>query len=82
MGVDLVPERLDAAADAGAMAIDVRAVDDVAAVVRDLTDGRGADAVLEAVGMEAHGNPIVERVIKGAQSRSAVCTARWPIRCR
>jgi threonine dehydrogenase-like Zn-dependent dehydrogenase len=26
-------------------------------VVRDLTDGRGADAVIDAVGMEAHGAP-------------------------
>ena len=66
LGVDLVPERLDAAAEAGAMTIDVRAVDDVAEAVRNLTEGRGADAVLEAVGMEAHGNPIAERVIKGA----------------
>ena len=28
--------------------------------VRDLTDGRGTDAVIDAVGMEAHGAPIGE----------------------
>lgn len=66
IGVDLVPDRLAVAADAGAEVIDVRAVDDVATAVRSLTDGRGADGVLEAVGMEAHGNPIAETLIKGA----------------
>ena len=38
--------------------IDVSAVDDVAAAVRELTDGRGPDAVIDAVGMEAHGAPV------------------------
>ena len=33
-------------------------VDDVAEAVRDLTGGRGADAVIDAVGMEAHGSPV------------------------
>ena len=31
--------------------------DDIGAVVRDLTGGRGPDAVIDAVGMEAHGSP-------------------------
>ena len=31
---------------------------DVVARVRDLTDGRGPDAVIDAVGMEAHGSPL------------------------
>ena len=30
--------------------------DDVAEAIRDLTDGRGADSVIDAVGMEAHGD--------------------------
>lgn len=34
--------------------------DDIAEQVIDLTDGRGADAVIDAVGMEAHGNPGVK----------------------
>ena len=29
-------------------------------VVLDATDGRGADAVIDAVGMEAHGSPLAE----------------------
>ena len=28
--------------------------------MRDLTDGRGPDAVIDAVGMEAHGSPAAE----------------------
>ncbi len=30
---------------------------DLADVIRDMTDGRGPDAVIDAVGMEAHGSP-------------------------
>ncbi|GAA4813475.1 hypothetical protein GCM10023353_18070 [Tomitella cavernea] len=38
--------------------IDLRAGTDVGEVVRDLTNGRGADSVIDAVGMEAHGSPV------------------------
>ncbi len=31
--------------------------DDLADVIRELTDGRGPDSVIDAVGMEAHGSP-------------------------
>ncbi len=57
IGVDVVPERLALAASYGAETIDARMTDDVAGTIIDLTDGRGADGVLEAVGMEAHGSP-------------------------
>ena len=67
IGVDLVPERLALAAEWGAEVIDLRDglsdPEDVGAAVRDLTEGRGADGVLDAVGMEAHGNPLSEKVI-------------------
>ena len=56
IGVDLVPERLARAQARGVEAIDVNAVDDVGDAVRDKTDGRGADSVIDAVGMEAHGS--------------------------
>jgi threonine dehydrogenase-like Zn-dependent dehydrogenase len=68
IGIDLIPERLAAAREAGAQTVDASSVGDVVAAVQDLTDGRGADGVLEAVGMEAHGNPIAEKVI-GLASR-------------
>ena len=57
IGVDLVPERLARVAGRGAEVIDLNAVDDVADAVRELTGGRGADSVIDAVGMEAHGSP-------------------------
>jgi len=58
IGVDLVDARLDRAAAHGVETIDLRLVDDVAEEVRSRTDGRGADAVVDAVGMEAHGSPM------------------------
>jgi threonine dehydrogenase-like Zn-dependent dehydrogenase len=58
IGVDLVPERLSRAADDGVQVIDLTAVDEVGDEVRALTGGRGAEAVLDAVGMEAHGSPV------------------------
>jgi threonine dehydrogenase-like Zn-dependent dehydrogenase len=55
---DLEPERLDRVRARGAETIDLREHEkDVVDVVRDLTDGRGADSVIDAVGMEAHGAP-------------------------
>ena len=59
MAVDLVPERLARAAAHGVTAIDLREhKDDLAQAVRELTDGRGPDSVIDAVGMEAHGAPV------------------------
>ena len=34
--------------------------DDLGDVIRDLTDGRGTDSVIDAVGMEAHGSPVAK----------------------
>ncbi len=58
IGIDLVQDRLQRAAAHGVHAIDLSAVDDVKAAVLELTNYRGPDAVIEAVGMEAHGAPI------------------------
>jgi threonine dehydrogenase-like Zn-dependent dehydrogenase len=58
IAVDLVDERLARAAERGAEVIDLRRVDDVAEEVRSRTVGRGADSVVDAVGMEAHGSPV------------------------
>jgi threonine dehydrogenase-like Zn-dependent dehydrogenase len=57
IGVDLVPERLTRARANGVEVLDLTAHDDVAGAIRELTDGRGADSVIDAVGMEAHGSP-------------------------
>jgi threonine dehydrogenase-like Zn-dependent dehydrogenase len=56
IGVDLVPERLARANTRGVETVDVDG--DVAERIRALTDGRGPDSVIDAVGMEAHGAPI------------------------
>jgi len=58
LAVDLVPERLERARAHGVQAINLEDHDDLPAVVREHTGGRGPDAVIDAVGMEAHGAPI------------------------
>jgi threonine dehydrogenase-like Zn-dependent dehydrogenase len=58
IGIDLVAERLARAAARGVQTVDLGRVDDVPAVVRELTGGRGPDSVIDAVGMEAHGSPL------------------------
>lgn len=60
LGVDLVPERLAMAETHAVEVIDASRVDDVAAAIRELTRGRGADRTIDAVGMEAHGSPVAE----------------------
>lgn len=56
VGVDRWPDRLEMARKHGAETIDFSAVDDVVESIRDTTDGRGADAVIDAVGMDAEGS--------------------------
>jgi threonine dehydrogenase-like Zn-dependent dehydrogenase len=58
IGIDLVPERLARAREANIVTFDLREHEDVAASVRELTGGRGPDAVIDAVGMEAHGDHV------------------------
>ena len=66
IGVDLVPERLARVRDRGAEVVDLSEVDELGDVIRDMTDGRGPDSVLDAVGMEAHGAPVTTFVQKAA----------------
>ncbi|WBC09214.1 zinc-dependent alcohol dehydrogenase [Micromonospora sp. CA-248089] len=58
IGLDLVPERLEMARRHGIEVLDVSQLDDVPGALIDLVDGRGPDAVIDAVGMEAHGAPL------------------------
>ena len=63
IAVDLVPERLERARARGIETIDLReAGRDLADEVRSMTVGRGADAVVDAVGMEAHGSPVTKTI--------------------
>jgi threonine dehydrogenase-like Zn-dependent dehydrogenase len=57
-GIDLVPERLEMARRHGVHVVDAREHDDIAESLRSMTDGRGPDSVIDAVGMEAHGAPL------------------------
>ena len=58
IGVDLVPDRLELARGLGVEVVDTEQVDDIADALREMTNGRGPDSVIDAVGMEAHGSPI------------------------
>lgn len=56
IAIDRFPERLALAREkAGAETIDYTEVDSVVDTLREMTGGRGPDACIDAVGMEAHG---------------------------
>jgi len=58
IGVDLVPDRLSRVQQPGIETVDLNAHSkDLGDAIRDMTDGRGPDSVIDAVGMEAHGSP-------------------------
>jgi threonine dehydrogenase-like Zn-dependent dehydrogenase len=67
IGVDSVGARLRMASRHGVETLDMREVGDVAEALIERTGGRGPDAVVEAVGMEAHGS-VRSSVAKVAQS--------------
>ena len=58
IAIDLVPERLEMARRHGIEVLDLSDHDgDLPDAIREMTDRRGPDSVIEAVGMEAHGSP-------------------------
>jgi threonine dehydrogenase-like Zn-dependent dehydrogenase len=59
IGVDLVPERLERERARGIEVLDLSEHEkDLPDAIREMTDGRGPDSVIDAVGMEAHGSPV------------------------
>jgi threonine dehydrogenase-like Zn-dependent dehydrogenase len=59
IGVDLVPERLQRVEQRGAEVLNLTDHNgDLPEIIREMTDGRGPDSVIDAVGMEAHGSPV------------------------
>ncbi len=54
--IDLVPERMAMAERHGIEILDWNDHEDISEALRELTGGRGPDAVIDAVGMEAHGS--------------------------
>lgn len=74
IGVDLVPERLELARRLGAETVEWTGDGDPALEITDLTDGRGADSVID-VGTEAHGAPVQELIqTVASRSPSAIAT--------
>jgi threonine dehydrogenase-like Zn-dependent dehydrogenase len=63
---DNTSERLAMASRHGIDVLDTSKIDDIAAAVLEMTSGRGADSVIEAVGMEAHGSPLQAAAVKAA----------------
>jgi threonine dehydrogenase-like Zn-dependent dehydrogenase len=79
IGVDPVPERLRRAREDGAEVLDLEAFDDqdgLLDAVRDRTGGRGPDAVIDAVGTEAHGSTLGRL----AQQSAALLPREWAAR--
>jgi threonine dehydrogenase-like Zn-dependent dehydrogenase len=59
IAIDRIPERLAMAHSSGAQIFDYSQDDDVVEVLKQLTGGRGPDACIDCVGMEAHGHDLV-----------------------
>ncbi len=66
IAVDLVPERLELAAKHDIETLNLEDHEEISDTIREMTDGRGADATIDAVGMEAHGAPVGEFAQKAA----------------
>src|SRR6187200_1099098 len=60
IGIDLVPERLERARARGVEVLNLEEHDNLGETVREMTGGRGTDAVIDAVGLEAHGAPVAK----------------------
>ena len=79
IAIDLVPERLERARARGIDVLDLNEFDgdaDVVTAVREMTEGRGPDAVIDAVGMEAHGSPAAQLAHKLTALMPNVLTER------
>jgi threonine dehydrogenase-like Zn-dependent dehydrogenase len=68
IAIDRIPERLAMAQSSGAQIFDYSQDNDVVEVLKQLTGGRGPDACIDCVGMEAHGHDLVAFVDTAKQS--------------
>jgi threonine dehydrogenase-like Zn-dependent dehydrogenase len=66
IGVDRYLDRLKTASEYGVETVDYTTVDDIVETVREMTGGRGADSVIDAVGMDAEGS-IADRVFQATK---------------
>ncbi|MBA3822888.1 MAG: glutathione-dependent formaldehyde dehydrogenase [Ktedonobacterales bacterium] len=68
IAIDRVPERLAMARELGhAETIDYTEQKDIVQAIKDATNGRGPNAVIDAVGMEAHGTGVMGALDKARQ---------------
>ncbi|NJR59411.1 MAG: glutathione-dependent formaldehyde dehydrogenase [Cyanobacteria bacterium CRU_2_1] len=67
IAIDRVPERLQMAEQGGAEVLNFEKVD-VGEALKEMTGGRGPDAVMDAVGMEAHGMGVEGLIDKAKQA--------------
>jgi threonine dehydrogenase-like Zn-dependent dehydrogenase len=58
IAIDRIPERLQQAARANAETLNYEEIPDLIEALKTMTGGRGPDACIDAVGMEAHGHSI------------------------
>lgn len=75
IAIDTVPERLDLARQAGAETIDF-GDENIQDRLMEMTGGQGPDAVIEAVGMEAHGADTVAQKVSSAIMSATVSMER------
>jgi len=69
IAIDRFPERLQVARDRiGSEIINYEQVDSVLEVLQDMTGGRGPDACIDAVGMEAHGTGLQYKYDRAKQA--------------
>ncbi|MFF4818893.1 zinc-dependent alcohol dehydrogenase [Kitasatospora sp. NPDC001309] len=77
IGVDRVPERLERGRGRGVHVLDLgEHSKDLAETIRGLTAGRGPDAVIDAVGMEAHGSPAAKLAAQATNLLPSALAAR------
>lgn len=59
IAIDFIPDRMEMARQAGAEVLSIEVVDDIVEVLKQMTGGRGPDACIDAVGMEAHATGVL-----------------------
>lgn len=68
IAIDCIPERLELARKGGAEVIDFTQIDSIIETLRDMTGGRGPDACMDAVGLEATGHSLFFLIDRAKQT--------------
>jgi threonine dehydrogenase-like Zn-dependent dehydrogenase len=68
IAIDCVPERIEMARAGGAEIIRENEVDDIVEALKQMTGGRGPDACIDCVGLEAHGHDLIAFVDRAKQA--------------